>query len=130
MEVLDGNSLLLRLWGHELTLQRHGWEIAFQRSELDLQPLHSQAVIGGCSAEGLIEAGQPAPLPQAESDVEGIAGPQRRGLVEAQPCGHGEISHFHRDHLKPCLPKFLKPLPGLIAFSPADRLAPALHRQG
>ena len=45
-------------------------------SALDLQPLHSQTVMAACSAEGLIKAGQPAPLPQAESHMEGIAGPK------------------------------------------------------
>jgi len=69
--------------------------------------------MGARSAEGLIEAGQPAALPQAESHMEGIAGPKWRGLVEAQACGHGEISHLHRHHLQPCLPQLLKPLPGL-----------------
>lgn len=89
----------------------------------DQELMVSHLMMGGGRAQPPVKTGQLQIQPLADSQMQGIASPQRRRLGQAEPGSDLEILRRQRQAVQALLAQHPKPLPGLLGFLRRDRVS-------
>ncbi len=87
-------------------------------------------MMGSGPAQPAVKAGQLQVQPLAESQMQGIASPQRRRLGQSEPGGDLEILGYQRQGMQAMVTQHPKPLPGFLGFLSCNRASAHLESQG